>query len=104
MYFCRKFDPLGNSIRRFLGPLGGSGRIFVQQRLIPELPGALGSPKGGWSKTVFKIPLTMKHINPYVTLDKIKFVNVIKVRLQEVAANAVRSNLCIRHPRAESIN
>ena len=39
VYFCRKVDPLGESIRRLPGPLGGSGRIFVQQRLPPELPG-----------------------------------------------------------------
>ena len=39
MYFWHKVDPLGESIRRLPGPLGGSVRIFVQQRLPPELPG-----------------------------------------------------------------
>ena len=38
LYFRRKVDPLGESIRRLPGPLGGSDRTFVQQRLPPELP------------------------------------------------------------------
>ena len=38
LYFWRKVDPLGESIRRLPGPLGGSDRTFVQQRLPPELP------------------------------------------------------------------
>ena len=55
MYFCRKVDPLGDSIRRFPSPLGGAGRIFVQQRLIPELPGAAGAfPWGEGQKVLIK--------------------------------------------------
>ena len=38
LYFWRDVDPLGESIRRLPGPLGGSDRTFVQQRLPPELP------------------------------------------------------------------
>merc|ERR1712004_14192 len=40
LYFRRKVDPLGESIRRLPGPLGGSDPTFVQQRLPPELPRA----------------------------------------------------------------
>ena len=40
LYFWRKVDPLGESIRRLPGPLGGSDRTFVQQRLPSELPRA----------------------------------------------------------------
>ena len=54
-FFCRlgvrKVDPLGDSIRRLPDPLGGSGQIFVQQRLPPELPRATGPPQGAHKRT-----------------------------------------------------
>ena len=55
LFFCRlgvrKVDPLGDSIRRLPDPLGGSGQIFVQQRLPPELPRATGPPQGAHKRT-----------------------------------------------------
>ena len=49
--FLSQSRPSWDSIRQLPGPLAN----LCKQRLIPELPGALGSPMGGGSKSAYKI-------------------------------------------------